>query len=249
MAKSQLSLLDGLRVAAAALATGVIRELTSMKKYLLKYPLFVLTIAVFSIGIYEVLRVSEAISKTPDLRDRYLSENAIRIKLDDVPRNWVVNLLKIEDPNFYEHNGVDIITPGAGLTTIPQAISKYMYFDSFKPGFSKLEQTLIARFVVHTKFTKQEQLEIFYNSAYFGHHNGNEVRGFDEAAKVYFSKGFSELTDDEYLSLVAMLVSPNLLHVVRNPTGNALRVERLKNVLSGQYIPVGVTDIMYDKSA
>lgn len=33
-------------------------------------------------------------------------------------------LLKIEDPAFYRHKGVDLKTPGAGLTTITQSLVK-----------------------------------------------------------------------------------------------------------------------------
>ena len=58
-------------------------------------------------------------------------------------------LLKVQDPGFYDHSGIDLWTPGAGLTTITQAIVKKLYFNDFKSGIAKIKQSLIARFAVN----------------------------------------------------------------------------------------------------
>lgn len=216
---------------------------------ILKYPLIFFGVCLILLSVYESIKISIAQSKTPEVRLQYLSEDAIEVKLNEIPEKWVDDLVKIQDPNFYNHKGFDVSTPGAGLTTITQAMTKYMYFDNFRAGFKKIEQTLIARFVVDANFSKEEQLEIFYNSAYLGHLKGVEVRGFPQASSVYFSKKFSDLSDDEYLSLVAMLVAPKTFSIAKNPEKNSERVDRIKNFLSGKYRPKGVRDIMYDKNA
>ena len=213
-----------------------------------KYSLTCLALMVLIVSIYEVVKVKDAKSLTPEIRIKYLSDNLIKIKLENIPHKWIDMLIKIEDPAFYEHKGIDISSPGAGITTITQAMTKYMYFDNFKPGFAKLEQSLIAHFVVDRSFSKNEQLEIFYNSAYLGHYEGNEIRGFSNAAMVYYSKNLQSLSDDEYLSLVALLVAPNTFSLIKHPEKNTERVDRLKRVISGSYQPSGVTDIMYDKN-
>lgn len=120
-----------------------------------------------------------------------------------------------------------------------------MYFKKFEPGFAKLEQTLIARFVLNRYFSKQEQLTILFNYAYLGHVNGKGVRGFEAAAQVYFKRPFDELNFDQYLALVAMLISPNNLSVSQFPKQNALRVARIKEVLAGTYVPTSLTDVYY----
>ena len=43
-------------------------------------------------------------------------------------------LLLLQDPNFYNHQGVDLKTAGAGLTTITQSLSKRLAFNNFNPG-------------------------------------------------------------------------------------------------------------------
>ena len=214
---------------------------------IIKYSLTCFLALFVCVFIFEAVKVVNAMLKTPEIRLQFLSEKAIEVELEDIPKNWVDILIKIEDPNFYNHEGVDIFTPGAGLTTITQAMTKYMYFDNFKPGFAKLEQSLIAYFVVNSSFSKEEQLTIFYSSAYLGHHKGAGVRGFPNASRVYYNKGFNELSEDEYISLVAMLVSPKSFNIVKNPENNRKRVGRIKRVLSGGYQPASVSDIMYDR--
>ena len=57
-------------------------------------------------------------------------------------------IIKVQDPGFYNHHGIDLSTPGGGLTTISQAIVKKLYFEKFTPGIGKIKQSIIARFVV-----------------------------------------------------------------------------------------------------
>jgi len=72
------------------------------------------------------------------------------------------------------------------------------------------------------------QLHIFINSAYLGTYEGRDVVGFPAASRAYFRKEFSELTEDEDLSPVAMLIAPNDLNVVTRPEGSWERVNRIK---------------------
>ena len=53
-------------------------------------------------------------------------------------------LLRVQDPAFYKHNGVDLKTKGAGLTTVTQSLAKRLAFESFKPGLNKIKQTTYA---------------------------------------------------------------------------------------------------------
>src|SRR5690242_1897929 len=70
------------------------------------------------------------------------------LKASDLTEDRRAILLAVEDPSFARHHGVDWSTPGQGATTISQALVKRLYFDDFKPGFDKIEQTLIARFML-----------------------------------------------------------------------------------------------------
>ncbi len=175
-------------------------------------------------------------------------ERRLITKVEDLSSIQIDWLLKIQDPNFYQHDGIDLSTPGAGLTTISQSIVKKLYFNRFKPGVRKYKQSLIARFVVNEKLGKNEQLEIFINSAFMGVVEGKEVYGFAQASRIYFDKEVSQLDDNEYLSLVAMLIGPNQFNVIEAPEKNEARVARIKSIISGEYIPKKLTDVYYNRT-
>lgn len=152
-------------------------------------------------------------------------------------------LLKVEDPNFFHHAGVDFSTPGAGITTITQGLVKFLYFEKFEPGSAKLKQTLIAAYALDPLMPKEEQLRLFLNTVYLG----RGTRGFEPASQVYFGKPFKGLTEDQYIALVAMIIAPEVFDLQKFPARNAERVVRIKRVVSGEYQPRGLFDVYYGK--
>jgi membrane peptidoglycan carboxypeptidase len=152
-------------------------------------------------------------------------------------------LLKVEDPRFFEHNGVDLSTPGAGLTTITQSLVKHLYFDNFKAGIAKIRQTLIARYVLDPQMPKEMQLTRFINTVYLG----PEVKGLEQAANHYFHKTFDQLTEDQYIAIIAMMVAPTTFSVEKRPERNRERVRRIKKLISGEYKLKGLCDLYYGK--
>ena len=153
-------------------------------------------------------------------------------------------LLKIEDPAFDRHHGVDLQTPGAGMTTITQGLVKLLYFpDGFKPGIRKIRQTLIAEYALDDLVSKQDQLELYLNITYFGSVDGKPVHGLESAAQTYFSKGYTELSEQEFIALIGMTISPNNLKP--GTAESATRVARIERYLSGEVQPGSVLDVEY----
>lgn len=171
----------------------------------------------------------------------------IKIHLEEMPNNYLTDLLTVEDPNFYEHNGIDTTTPGAGWTTITQGLVKIYFFENFEPGFlkiNKIKQSLIA-LVFNQQVDKRTQLTLFVNSANLGSKDGKDVIGFSEGAKVYFNKEFRALTEDEYLALVAMIIAPTDLNIATKAEANHQRVVRIQKLLRGQCKPTNLEDVYY----
>lgn len=166
---------------------------------------------------------------------------------NDLSKRQKEILIKVQDPGFYGHNGIDLSTPGAGLTTITQAIVKILYFDSFKPGIAKIKQSLIARFVVNDLITKDDQLTLFINTMWFGNVNGKSVVGLRSAADAYYNQPVNNLTEDQYISLIAMLVTPRTFHIIEHPEWNRDRTNRIKALIDGKYQPKGLMDQFYGK--
>ena len=127
-------------------------------------------------------------------------------------------LIKVQDPNFWTHHGVDWNAPLA--TTITQSIVKKLYFEKFQPGVAKIKQTLIAEFAVGAMTSKNAQLAAFI-----------EVNGLDASARKWFDKPLEALDDEQYLSLLATNNTPR---IAPGTTENVERVQRIKNYLAGR---------------
>lgn len=173
--------------------------------------------------------------------------NAGELRLADLDPRRKAMLLKVEDPGFYAHKGVDYSTAGQGATTLTQGLVKRFYFDGgFKPGFAKIEQSLIARFVFDPALSKDKQLQAYLNHAYLGRAAGGAVIGYAAGARAYFNREFRELTDEQFLSLLAMTIAPNELDPVQHAAANRERVRRIQRLLQGSCAPSGLGDVRYD---
>lgn len=170
-------------------------------------------------------------------------------RFTETRRDW---LLRVDDPAFHRHHGMDGRTRGAGYTTITQGLVKILFFDDFRPGlfrWRKVKQTIIA-IAFDARVSKNEQLRLFVNAVYLGHQqDGHDVRGFSEASVEYFGKPFSQISDEEYLELVAMIVAPDKFSFARHPDRNHERVQRIRRLLAGECEPVSVEDVEYQGCA
>ncbi len=216
-----------------------------MRKF--KIFLFSVGLLLAAVFIYYFIVVMNARAKTPEIVTNALRPESILLELEDLTKQQLDALIKIQDPNFYNHKGFDISTPGAGVTTLSQGLVKLFYFDDFKPGLAKIKQTLIARFAFDPLTPKDTILKLFINHAYMGQGNGRAMYGFGNASEFYFDKKFKELNQDEYLALIAMIRAPDGFHYLHKREENDLRVTRIKRYLSGDYIPHDNSDFLYDR--
>jgi membrane peptidoglycan carboxypeptidase len=107
--------------------------------------------------------------------------------------------------------------------------------------------TLIARFAVHELISKQDQLTLFLNALYFGQVDGKPVVGLQSAAEAYYDRPIRNLTEEQYISLIAMIVMPGTFHIIDHPEWNKDRTDRIKALVSGEYKPKGLMDQFYGK--
>jgi monofunctional biosynthetic peptidoglycan transglycosylase len=140
----------------------------------------------------------------------------------------IETLLKVQDPSFWTHGGVDWSAPLA--TTVTQSVVKRLYFDDFEPGFAKIRQTLIAQFAVGPLTSKNAQLAAFI-----------DVNGFDAASRKWFGKPLAELDDEEFLSLVASNNNPN--DYAPGTQANGERMRRIERYLAGLCQRQGFADV------
>ena len=203
--------------------------------------LYIFILSFGALAIYEAYAVTIAYKNLSHQFAPYASVSPKDLGLNEKRQDILV---KIQDPTFFKHSGIEWPSP-LTTTTITQSLVKKLFFKKFTKGFKKIEQTLIARFVVNPNISKETQLAAFMSTAYFGENDGKQLLGFDQGAHSWFNKPLSELNDDEYLSLLAMLPGPNMLKP--NTVASRERLRRIKLVLNGECIYDHVSQIFLDK--
>ena len=211
-----------------------------MKKVIIKVLIIILVILI-SFGLILIgtgfSMYQEAIQEVP------LSEKVEEIrnkenytKLDEMPEVYKKAVIAVEDHRFYNHDGIDIIAIGRAIfndikalsfveggSTITQQLAKNIYFTQEKELKRKVAEVFMA-FTIEDNYEKDEILELYLNTSYFG--DGYNTP--KEAAKGYFNKDISELSDYEAVMLAGIPNAPS----VYAPTKNlSLAKQRQKQVL------------------
>lgn len=211
--------------------------------------LLLLALPVASLAVYESWRVAVARADTPALIADALKHADPEIFR--IPKARIDMLLAVEDPTFWTNDGTDFTSKGAGATTLTQGLGKQIYFpDGFAPGFAKLELMLDAKYALTRQASKTDILHAFLARAWMGRDaRGSTVYGFADAARRFHGKQLSALSDEEFLSLVALLYAPAEMNPLRQPAANALRVARIQKLLAKRCTPLGVTDVVLEGCA
>lgn len=141
------------------------------------------------------------------------------IPLSAIPTHTKEAVIAAEDKRFYTHPGFSFRSITAafianlkqgdrvyGGSTITQQLVKNSLLRPRKNFFRKYQELVLA-FEIERKFSKDEILEMYFNSAYFG----SGYFGIGTAAEGYFGKKVSDLTISESSILAALLPSPSKL--------------------------------------
>ena len=137
-----------------------------------------------------------------------------RLSLDQISDFTEKALIASEDKSFYQHEGFSVraimgavynnLTGAAGGgSTLTQQLVKNTLLSSER-SFLRKYQELFMAIAVEQKYTKDEILDMYLNSVFFG----EGAFGIDEAAKVYFNKPASDLTLAESSMLIGLLPAP-----------------------------------------
>ncbi|MCZ7526050.1 MAG: transglycosylase domain-containing protein [Acidimicrobiia bacterium] len=163
----------------------------------------------------------------------HAEENREVVALDAISpylRNAVV---AIEDARFFDHEGVDLRAIARALkrdaeegqiveggSTITQQYVRAVMLDDSKTFSRKLREAVLA-FQVERTYTKEEILERYLNTVYFG----NGAYGAQAAARVFFGKDAIDLELAEAALLAGVLQAPEDL----NPFADADAARRRRD--------------------
>ena len=157
--------------------------------------------------------------------------------LEEMPETYVQAVVSVEDHRFYDHFGLDLIAIGRavvndikagryveGGSTITQQLAKNLYFSQEKTMSRKAAEVFLA-LKIEQKYTKDEILELYVNSIYFG----DGYYSVGEASEGYFGKPASEMNDYECTLLAGVPNAPSKYAPSKNL---ALAEKRQQKVIS-----------------
>ncbi|MBE6853892.1 MAG: hypothetical protein E7505_10570 [Ruminococcus sp.] len=167
------------------------------------------------------------------------SDIKLETELKHLPSHVADAFICVEDERYYQHNGVDYKRTIAALanefinfygsthggSTITQQLIKNITEDNEATWNRKIREIFRA-IKVERKYTKDEILNAYLNTIYFGQDsNGCNMYGIEAAAIGYFGKSASELTISEAASLAAIPQNP----YYENPISNYELNQERKN--------------------
>ena len=151
------------------------------------------------------------------------------VELEGLPEHLWRAVLAAEDSRFFDHPGVDAralsraVVRNAqagrvvqGGSTITQQLIKNRDLTPRRRLGRKLSEAVRA-LSLESEHSKEEILQAYLNSVYFGHVGSLAVHGVGAAARAYFGKPASRLGLGESALLAAMIQGPNRLHPGRHP--------------------------------
>ena len=154
-----------------------------------------------------------------------LREDSNWVKLADIPKNMQNALIAIEDHKFYEHDGISPtsilrailanVSEGEvaqGGSTLTQQFVKNTFLTHEQTMERKIEEAILS-VVLEDKYSKDEILEMYLNTTYFG----AGATGIHQASKAYFGKHVNRLTLEEAAVLAALPYAPSALNPLEHP--------------------------------
>ncbi len=154
---------------------------------------------------------------------------------DDLPDTYVKAVVAVEDRRFYLHGGIDLIGIGRALyvnlrdkelseggSTITQQLAKNLYSINNRDIVKKFAEAFLA-VELEKICTKDEILELYANSIYFG----DGYYCIYDAAMGYFDVPPSEMDEYQCTMLAGIPNAPS----VYSPTANPELAEKRRQVV------------------
>ena len=168
-------------------------------------------------------------------------------KLTDIPKDLQEAAIASEDKDFYSHPGFSIKGIVAALyanilnkdatkfggSTITQQLVKNNLLTSGKSYLRKYQEFSIA-VAIDRQYTKDEILEMYLNSVYFG----EGAFGIQAASKAYFNKEPKDLSLAESSMLIGILPAPTAYSPISGDVNDAKTQQNrvLRQMVANKYI-------------
>ena len=166
---------------------------------------------------------------------------------EDLPETYLKAVIAVEDHRFYEHGGIDLLAMGRALwndlrtwsfaeggSTITQQLAKNLCFSQEKSIVRKAAE-VFAAWDLERRYSKDEILELYVNSIYFG----SGCYNVGSASETYFGKEPKDMTDSECTMLAGIPNAPSVYDPTANPD---LALQRQRQVVERMVAEEFLTD-------
>lgn len=157
-------------------------------------------------------------------------------RISELPDFYINAVISVEDRKFRTHNGINLKSIARALlydikslsfeqggSTITQQLAKNLWFTQEKKIERKFAE-VFAAFELENALSKDEIFELYVNTIYFG----SDYYGITAAARGYFDKAPSELSEYECAMLAGLPNAPSAYSPDESPE---LAHQRLEMVL------------------
>jgi len=155
--------------------------------------------------------------------DTIIVENRSPISINDIPKHVQDAFLAIEDRKFRTHHGFDFVRTGRAMfltltgrrreggSTITQQLAKNAFLTPERTWIRKAKEAILA-IEIERKYTKDEILENYLNTIYFG----QGAYGIKNASIKYFNREPKDLTIAQAAILASLPKSPTKYSKIEN---------------------------------
>ena len=227
-----------------------------LKKFIILNLILATAVIVWLVILYSQIRfdINKIVNYKPNLTTQIFDKNdklianifekehRFYVKFDQIPPKIIESLIAIEDTQFFEHNGINVdailraivkdlrhMKMVEGASTITQQLVRTLALSRDKKIMRKVKEILLS-LRLETVLSKEEILERYLNSIYFGH----GYYGIRTASLGYFHKELIQLNIKEISILVGLPQAPSFYDPTKNIKFSLARanqvVRRLKTL-------------------
>lgn len=164
------------------------------------------------------------------------------VSVKDIPDMLKKAIVATEDRRFYDHGAIDLMSVTRALvtnymagktleggSTIAQQTVKNIFLSQDRTLSRKMEELALA-VQLEKKYTKDEILELYLNTIYFGH----GAYGIQEAAQTYFGKDVRDLDLSQCAMLAGLPQAPSVYDPLLHPEEGSRRMVVVLTLMAQQ---------------
>lgn len=174
--------------------------------------------------------------------DKHLSSIPTYVSIGAIPKTMQQAIVATEDKRFYEHGAIDPIgivralavnaysgETVEGGSTISQQVVKNVFLTQDRTMTRKVQEVILAFFLEHY-YSKDDILEIYLNTAYFG----ANATGLSAACQTYYGIKPERLSLSEASMLAGLVQAPTYLNPLENYDGARKRQQIVLQLMAAQ---------------